>query len=351
MTSDARLPVKDEFLRKYRFSISEFKSTELEWSFLEEVCARHYANLQELQTTGEYILQRLRSVPAVHSLKIRIKEPEHLIAKIIRKKLDTPTREISIDNYETNITDLIGIKALHLLKNQWRPIHEFVIKTWDLVEKPIAYIRDGDPQYLTKELEESGCTVEEHTFGYRSVHYLLKSLPARHLQIAELQVRTLFEEGWSEIDHQVRYPRETENPQLSEFLTIFNRLAGSADEMGTFIQGLSNLLAEQKEKFTTKERELEAMEQELKTTISKLKISQKEKKDLESQVEQLRRSSEPRPFLTSMTSPILPESLRLTGDVRLSEALGTMKLCSKCFKTYSDYSFSGGDKCPNCRMT
>jgi ppGpp synthetase/RelA/SpoT-type nucleotidyltranferase len=358
---------KVEFFRQYRFSSDDFDRSGLDWSFLEQLCGLHAANLQELQTTAEYILQRLRQVPAVHSLKMRIKHPEHLIAKIIRKKLDDPAREITIETYDTAITDLIGIKALHLLKDQWRPIHEFVTNNWDLLEEPIAYIRDGDPEYLTRAFKDCGCTVKEHNFGYRSIHYLLKSQPARRVQIAELQVRTLFEEGWSEIDHQVRYPRMTDNPRLTEFLTIFNRLAGSADEMGTFIQALSTYLSEQAEKLARKESELEAKEKELKKTISKLRITEKEKSELETQVEQLHQTSRSTtlPFLSSTEIPNLfvgdtksSQYFTLTGSTNTAWSPGIVtsglqtKSCSKCGKIFADDSLlRTNDKCPDCRMT
>jgi len=367
MTTDELTLNKAEFLRQYCFSTVEFESSGLEWSSLEKVCALHNANLQELQTTADYMLQRLRQISAVHSLKMRIKHPEHLIAKIIRKKLDEPTREITIENYNTAITDLIGIKALHLLKNQWRPIHEFVISTWEPVETPIAYIRDGDPEYLTHDFQEAGCTVKEHGFGYRSVHYILKSQPARHVHIAELQVRTLFEEGWSEIDHQVRYPRVTENPHLTEFLTIFNRLAGSADEMGTFIQALSRYLGEQAETLAKKESELETKEHELKKAISKLRITEKEKKELESQVEQLHQSSLTTPTIPFFsTTDFPPGSFKFTGSPPVFTVTGSthgwtpgivesglqVRTCSKCGKDFRDDSLMGiNDKCPDCRKT
>ena len=54
----------------------------------------------------------------------------------------------------------------------------------------------------------------------------------------EMQVRTVFEEAWSEIDHIIRYPYDVNNPILNEYLSIFNRIVGSADEMGTFIKNL-----------------------------------------------------------------------------------------------------------------
>ena len=62
------------------------------------------------------------------------------------------------------------------------------------------------------------------------------------MHIAEIQVRTIFEEGWSEIDHKIRYPYDADNPVLGQFLVVFNRLAGSADEMGSFVKLLKRKL-------------------------------------------------------------------------------------------------------------
>lgn len=175
---------------------------------------------------------------------------------------------------------------MHLFKEQWAPIHDFVTRTWDLKETPIAYVRAGDPEAILAEFERSGCSVENHAFGYRSVHYLLTSQPAKAKYTTELQVRTLFEEAWSEIDHQIRYPNLSDDPRLAEFLTIFNRLAGSADEMGTFIKVLREHLVEQAAKVAKAESELN-------DAISRLKISDAEKTKLQAQVEELRKSSIP----------------------------------------------------------
>jgi len=225
-----------EFLKRYRFTDEQFAQTGLEWSLLDQVRERHTGMLKELQTAASYVAERLQTVPAVHSLKTRIKDGEHLVAKIIRKRCARPEFVIDCATYEENITDLVGVRALHLFKDEWRAIHEFVTRTWELHEKPTAYVRDGDgdPQGFA----EAGCNVETHPFGYRSIHYVIKSQPDRYVRRVELQVRTIFEEGWSEIDHRVRYPRQSDDPQLAFFLTIFNRLAGSADEMGTFTKML-----------------------------------------------------------------------------------------------------------------
>src|SRR5207249_4420476 len=130
------------FLARYRLKGEEFERTGLKWDDLREIGRRHAASLPELQATADYVSQRLRGVPAVHSLKLRIKDPEHLIEKIIRKKLTHAEFDVTPDDYAVQITDLIGIRALHLLKDQWEPIHEFVTGTWELHGEAVAYIRD-----------------------------------------------------------------------------------------------------------------------------------------------------------------------------------------------------------------
>ena len=69
------------------------------------------------------------------------------------------------------------------------------------------------------------------------MHYLVGIDITKTLNISvEIQVRTVFEEAWSEIDHIMRYPYDVDNPIITEYLGIFNRIVGSADEMGTFLK-------------------------------------------------------------------------------------------------------------------
>lgn len=66
------------------------------------------------------------------------------------------------------------------------------------------------------------------------MHYILKY---RGMYL-EVQVRTLFEEGWGEIDHHILYPYKKQNPMLTEFSELLNRLAGMGDEMASFYRRL-----------------------------------------------------------------------------------------------------------------
>src|ERR1700730_5691896 len=94
------------FLLRNRFTDDEFGRTGLEWSMLKEIYSSHSRSLDSLQASADYVLQRLRQLPAVHSLRARIKDPEHLIGKIIRIRLDDPEFDITLENYDKQITDL-----------------------------------------------------------------------------------------------------------------------------------------------------------------------------------------------------------------------------------------------------
>ena len=280
-----------EFLLRYHISPEDFEKSGLLWSDLKLIYNDHVKNVGALETTGNYISERLRKTQGVHSVKQRIKDPEHLIDKIIRKKIENPERIITIECYKTEITDLIGIKALHLFKSDWIPIHDFIIKTWQLREKPTANLRDGDPQEVINVFEDKNCSIKRHPFGYRSVHYLVNSKPTKEECISEVQVRTIFEEGWSEIDHHIRYPSHTNDIVLSQFLVVFNRLAGSADEMGSYIQFLKIALEEREFSHQNEIENRAAVIDRLKEEINDLKIDAKKKEKLQVDIDAISSAS------------------------------------------------------------
>jgi ppGpp synthetase/RelA/SpoT-type nucleotidyltranferase len=250
------------FLEKFDISEKDFESTNLKWEDLQSIREDYKKIRKELDLIARYIEEKLHTLDIVHSVRYRIKDSEHLLAKIIRKKIEDPHREITIDNYKSEITDLIGIRAIHLFKEDWVFIHKFIKDNWDLHEQPFAYIREGDAGPCVEEYEKYKCNVKLHPHGYRSVHYLIQARPGRDPYIAEIQVRTIFEEGWSEIDHTIKYPNNIANPLLNKFLDTFNVLAGNSDQMGSFVRRLKDDLLkgtekiEEYEKLTEKNTEI-----------------------------------------------------------------------------------------------
>ena len=227
------------------------------WPYLDREEGRIFSELKPLKQFHKEQKDEMVSKNFVHSIKPRIKDPDHLIAKIVRKgakyfqdkvKVTNTIKETKLtpDNYMSIITDLIGVRVLHLFKDNWLEIDAQLTKMYgkSIVEKKF-YVRKGDEiqglDDLQKAVKERKFEFWEMKSGYRSAHYLIK----RDVYVdsgdmltmyVEIQVRTVFEEAWGEVDHEIRYPHYDNDITINHFLKTFNRIVGSADEMATYIK-------------------------------------------------------------------------------------------------------------------
>ena len=249
---------ENDFLKKYRIDKEQYRGTTLKWGSLRELYNEYTEYTQQFEIVAESVSKYLVTCRNIHSVRSRVKDPEHLIEKIIRKRIKDHDIVIDTSNYIDQITDLIGVRALHLFKSDWIDIHEYIENKWEFIEPPVAYIRDGDDIKYHSTLAEKGIIEKPHENGYRSMHYIIAEsyLKGKVVKI-ELQVRTIFEEGWSEIDHRLRYPYYIGDPSLESSLRILNRIAGSADEMSEFVQEIILLMNEQKNKIESLSKKCE----------------------------------------------------------------------------------------------
>ncbi len=238
-----KLIEKDDFFKEFSISEEDFNETGLEWKKLQEIYLDYCSLVPYLEKEAEHIFSKLRDVENVHSVRRRVKKPKHLIEKIIRKGKKYFAQNIDVTNYKSILTDLIGIRVLHLFKDDWEEIHKEITRLWETKETPQINIRRGDYNLdmLREKIKDLNCDIILREHGYRSVHYLVGVPLSKNEEVfVEIQVRTVFEEAWSEIDHIIRYPYDVDNPVLTEYLAIFNRIVGSADEMGMFIKKLKS---------------------------------------------------------------------------------------------------------------
>ena len=232
--------IKEDFFKKYSFAEDEIEKYNINWDTLSNIYEDFNRYKDTYETQANFISNTLRRHSKIHTVKTRVKNGERLIEKIIRK---TPNRkdkygedfEFNLENYKEEINDLIGIRAIHIFKQDWEEIHKFILSTWKVIEIT-ANVREGDN---TARFEELNIEIQSRKSGYRSVHYLIEFYPTSQRVIAEIQVRTIFEEGYGEIDHQLRYSHKEIPEVLESNLLLFNRIAGSADEMASFINLLS----------------------------------------------------------------------------------------------------------------
>ena len=219
--------------------------------------------LDDLRTEILSVLNR-ELTGNVHSIRCRIKDADHLIEKIIRNVNSNPDKysSISLDNYNKIITDLIGVRIIILDKRDWRTVHNsllnifknnpeiYVKKPEDIIlnydryadeasakemyinhgyhaERPVVYITSEDDREIYR---DEFLRVDNSKSHYRSLHYIIRYKSVYF----EIQVRTLFEEGWLEFDHRIKYPYDQNNKKKQDYAGMLSNLAIAADSLISF---------------------------------------------------------------------------------------------------------------------
>ena len=178
--------------------------------------------------------------PAIHTIKYRLKDKDHLRDKILRKStVDDP---ITPDNLFSKITDLAGVRVLHLYQGQLTIIHKFIQEKvdsgdWFYREDPIAYSWDPESEIFFDKL---GIESKIKDSYYTSIHYVVKPKLDSNVY-CEIQVRTLFEEVWGEIDHTINYPTPTNNFACKEQLRVLSKLVSTGTRLADSIFNINNI--------------------------------------------------------------------------------------------------------------
>lgn len=147
---------------------------------------------------------------AVHSIESRIKSRERL-----RQKIENSNGKYTCLD---DITDLSGVRVITRFSDQVDLVAELVEKEFQIdLENSVDKRQSDDPE----------------RFGYQSLHYVV-SLNEERLQHtenqrfrgvkAEIQIRSILQHGWAEIEHDLGYRTREAVPR--EIRRSFSRLAG-----------------------------------------------------------------------------------------------------------------------------
>jgi len=147
----------------------------------------------------------------VHLVAARAKTAESVREKIQRKAYKRPSRQL---------TDKIGIRVITYYR--------------DDVDKAVEVIQNHFDVHRKKSVDKR-TALGLSKFGYRSVHLFAcpkrRKLPLEYLEIGdvwcEIQVRSLLEHAWAEIEHEVVYKSGTTYPK--HFSRQFAALAGALE--------------------------------------------------------------------------------------------------------------------------
>jgi len=165
---------------------------------------------------------------SLHTIIYRIKDELRLIEKINRlnKELEAGKPSITKKNYQARVCDLLGVRIICLRLSDVEKVESYLkllaeenilsfVKGPDRKRSFILPANPGDPIPDDIGLRYS---------GYSSIHYQIElgenSDAPTGLKglLFELQLRTILEEAWSEIDHKYRYVRSRIGVNLPEHI-------------------------------------------------------------------------------------------------------------------------------------
>jgi len=249
---------KNTFFAEYKLCEDDLIEADISWEELSLIAAEYGKLEHSLREIGKsFIDEYLYDIETagIHSYRYRTKQAEHLLEKIIRKRKENPEKFALLDhtNYYKFVTDLIGIRVFFLYREDWIHFHRYLTSRFEndpalyirdrlrdfdedpghyyLAECPRAYKRTGDSKiYDSKEIQIITDGI------YRSLHYIVKYRG----QYIEIQGRTLFEEGWGEVDHDIVYKEAEDDEMLRDYSKLLNRLSGLADEMSSYFRRMKH---------------------------------------------------------------------------------------------------------------
>lgn len=183
-----------------------------------------------LRYLGDHPDLRVGGNQIVHSYKSRLKDREHLRTKLARKRAEGDP--ILPDDLFRRVTDLAGVRIIHLFQEHFSQIDRLIRRKveagdWFLGERAKAYTWDPETAAYFGGFD---LEVIQKPTSYTSVHYLVR--PRADSPICcEVQVRTLFEEIWGEVDHQINYPVPTKNLACGEQIKVLSKLVGAGSRL------------------------------------------------------------------------------------------------------------------------
>lgn len=193
--------------------------------FLEKYSKAYSRYDQAAKEAGTFVTSLLQDSPlAIHVIQSRPKSIDSLRGKLRKKRYRNPSRQV---------TDLIGLRI--------------ITYSWEDLDAVATELR-GWLDVSERKSRDARLELEANKFGYRSVHLIARLRPGEAMlpqnktlrrQWFEIQIRSILDHAWSEIEHEVIYKSGVKFP-----LEIRRRFTAVAGALEVLEHAFANLTSE-----------------------------------------------------------------------------------------------------------
>lgn len=176
---------------------------------LKQFYGEEYYN--DLEKTLNHITETLTTITLndrkmVEHIYGRIKSPESVEKKLIKKKLTLSKKVI-----KEELKDIVGIRVVCKFLND---VYHIVEQIKNVSEYEVIKEKD----YIQQPKEN----------GYRSYHLILQLNLNSERIYAEIQIRTISQDAWASLEHQMKYKKHITHEKL-----LVSELKRCADELAS----------------------------------------------------------------------------------------------------------------------
>lgn len=182
---------------------------------------KYLSALKVLETYLQIInddFKYIKKYNPIEHIKTRIKDSDSIIRKLYNDSI-----ELSLENIENNINDIVGVRIVCAFKEDIYELIEILRRSTTI-----------------RIIKEKNFLDSPKTTGYRSYH-LIVEVPVELINgktyvKAEIQIRTMAQDLWASLDHKLRYKNDECN------LIVREKLLKISDELSLIDNEMSNLL-------------------------------------------------------------------------------------------------------------
>lgn len=200
-----------------RLNNSELKNWARDYAMpYKELMAYYRCAMMEVETKFNVLNEELSLLydrNPIETIKARLKSPESIVDKAVRKNIP-----LTVDSIEKNLHDIAGLRIICSFPSDIYMLADALLRQDDvtLIERK-DYIQNPKPN------------------GYRSLH-LIVELPiflhnrTRRMKV-EVQLRTMSMDWWASLEHKIRYKKNiSDDGHIAEELLHCAEMGAALDQ-------------------------------------------------------------------------------------------------------------------------